>query len=84
MKNLLGFAMHPLITIDQTEESSEVLSHFTPLIAKALEGSVAQILGALRAVRSIFSGISQHVIMLNYAEQLLTGSFVTIADKAIL
>ena len=40
IKNLLGFALHPLLTIDSMGSSAEVLGHFTPLIAKALEGSV--------------------------------------------
>lgn len=53
------------------------------MITNALQGTVPAILGGLRAIRSIFSGICQHSVINAYAEELCSGEFVTIAHKAV-
>jgi hypothetical protein len=53
-----------------------------PIINASLEGAVPSVIGGLRAIRSIFSGICQHAVINAYSETLCSGLFVNIAQKA--
>jgi hypothetical protein len=82
VKHLLGFALHPLLTIDTSEKTVNSVAHFKPIIAASLQGTVPEISGGLRAIRSIFSGICQHAFLNLFAEELLP-QLVIIATKAV-